>query len=53
MVARMIPLSQQIYFEVDTEDFMTYRRPVKTKSKEASGSKSQRKALLGKRSLAQ
>lgn len=52
MIARMIPLSQQLHFEVGTEDFMFYRRPIKTKSKESApkGTASKgKKSLLGKR----
>ena len=52
MIARMVPLSQNLYFEVKTEDFMYYRRATKTKPKESSvakGKESRSKKLLGKR----
>lgn len=55
MIARMIPLSQQLHFEVDTEDFMFYRRSAKVKAKEtvaARGKESKSKKLLGKRGSA-
>lgn len=48
----MIPLSQNLYFEVKTEDFMHYRRAAKAKPKEAAvtkGKESRSKKLLGKR----
>lgn len=52
LIARMIPLSQNLYFEVKTEDFMHYRRAAKAKPKEAAvtkGKESRSKKLLGKR----
>lgn len=54
MMARMVPLSQQLYFEVNTEDFMHYKRAGKSeRAKEAApkgkDSKSKR-SLLTKRS---
>lgn len=55
MVGRMIPLSQQLHFEVNTEDFMVYRRPAKGKAKEAAapkGKESKGKKMLGKRGAA-
>ena len=57
MIARMIPLSQNLYFEVQTEDFMHFRRIAKASSKPketsiAKGKDSRSKKLLGKRSAA-
>lgn len=52
LIARMIPLSQNLYFEVKTEDFMHYRRAAKAKPKEptaAKGKESRSKKILGKR----
>ena len=52
MIARMIPLSQHLHFEVDTVDFMHYRRrPAKAAA--AKGKDSKSKKLLGKRTAAQ
>ena len=53
MVTRMIPLSQQLYFEVDTSDVMVYKRGMKPKTKEAAASKGKdskgKKSVLSKR----
>jgi len=48
----MVPLSQNLYFEVKTEDFMQYLRTAKTKTKDsnvAKGKESRNKKMLGKR----
>jgi hypothetical protein len=54
MIARMIPLSHQLHFEVDTADFMRFRRPLNALPKEPAavqkGKDSRgKKSLLAKR----